>query len=172
MTKILISPDWKTVRKGEYIPVDLENQELQIKTSSNLGIDHLILIAFFSTSSSSDDYGHGNFFIYFKEKMKYHVGWCSPDHAKESFDKTPTITTPTIWRITEEQDTKLLVWCNDELVLEYTFSDSSRPEYCVRAYKKDTTRIQFHRRDSASEQYRVVEGKPLIYSTELIRLHK
>jgi hypothetical protein len=150
-------PGWEAVSKEKFIPVDLEIKEIQIRTISKINSGHKIDLRFFTSDS-----GNGNIFIYFQEPMMYHLGWCTKDFSKDRFDRAPTITKQTIWRIMKDQKTKLLIWCNDVLVLTYTFKDSLRTSDCVRTYGQDTTRMKFTNADTASKEYRILEGMPSI----------
>ena len=155
------SPGWKIVIRKKYIPVNLEDQELQIKTSSSLDSNKAIMVRLYT----SIDSGAGNIWIYFRTKMEYHLGYCTENGDFDTFNIAPNIKTPTIWRITKDEDTKLLIWCNDELVLSYTFKSSSKSG-CVGRYALDAARVQFNEGlDTASDLYRIVSASGQILNS-------
>ena len=140
----------QTAIRAEAISVNLYHRELQVMTNSALGSGDMIYIHL-STSTNN----LGNIQIFFKDKMTYHIGWCTKRYDNE-FDKPPTLTTPTIWRIALDRGSRILIWCNDELVLTYTFDSSSREE-CNGRYTPDVVKIRFTQRDTASFLYKIVE---------------
>ena len=139
------------VVKGEPFSVNLEQQELQVMTDSVLGTEDKIFLNFLYPSNNKY---FGDIQIMFV-KMTYHIGWCSNGYDNE-FDRPPTLTTPTIWRIALDRGSRILIWCNDELVLTYTFDSSSREE-CNGRYTPDVVKIRFTQRDTASFLYKIVE---------------
>ena len=108
---------------GETIPVngDMAKKELQIETESKLGSEDLVYIRLTSGTSL-----YGNIQIFFRAKMEYHIGFCTPGY-ENAFDREPTITVPSIWRIRVISKTSVQVWCNDELVLTYLFKNAGNP---------------------------------------------
>ena len=99
------------VSKDEYISIDLENEELQIKTDSTLGSSELMDLKVFDPSSDTNIAG---FYIRFDATMKYHVGKCTQDSSKVDFgsdqsSKIPTTEKEKIWRITKRVGS-LRIW--------------------------------------------------------------
>ena len=126
----------------------LHGEELQIETSASLGSNDKISIQLFDYSSSM-----GYIQIQFADKMVYYIEGCTVGNDNE-FDKTPTISTDTttIWKITKDGGTRILIWCNDQLVLTYLFGDS-----CPGKYSADVPAISFRNDDTASKRYKVVD---------------
>ena len=137
---------------NEFFSVDLENEELQFKTKSSLGSQHVAIVMFFT--SLTDTAFVGNFRIRFSDPMVYIVGSCSKNSQGDIFDKPPAITTTTIWRIAKDKNTGLLVWCNDQLVLTYLF-ETAYQSGCAERYAQDVEKIKFRNDDTASDSYRV-----------------
>ena len=99
------------VSNGEYISIDLEDEELQIRTDSTLGSSVMMNIKVFDSSSDTNIAG---LMIYFEATMKYHVGKCSQDISKAEFgsdesSRIPTTEKEKIWRITEKVGS-LRIW--------------------------------------------------------------
>ena len=97
--------------KDEFVQVDLENEELQIKTDSDLGSGHKMVIMIYD---SSTDTNIAAFTVTFDAKISYHVGKCTKESANDEFGKGSSPNVPTtdkdkIWRITETAGS-LRVW--------------------------------------------------------------
>ena len=106
----IFSPGWLTVTKDEYIPVDLETQELQITTDSALGSGNEIKLLIYDSSTPNI----AGFFIQFEAALTYHVGKCTEDGTNDKFGEGASQSVPTedkekIWRITETAGS-LRVW--------------------------------------------------------------
>ena len=134
--------------------MDLETQVLQILTNSELNSEDKTHIRLFSSQSNTALAGIQ---ILFKSEMTYYIGSCT--EGSDKFDKTPTITTPTTWKITKDKGTSILIWCNDKLVLTYKFESSPRSG-CVGRYNQDVTKFRFSDEDSASNFYRIEIMEP------------
>jgi hypothetical protein len=132
--------------------IDLQYQELKIKTESRLGSGDMMRINLYTETGEYI----GNVQIMFDDQMKYHIGWCSVTYSNR-FDKTPSVTNPSTWRIKKDGSSNLRIWCNDELVLTYTFASSSRST-CVSRYSKDVGKIVWGSQDTASKLYKPVKG--------------
>ena len=91
--------------------------------------------------------------------MTYYIASCT-EGSDNKFDKTPTITMPTTWKITKDKGTSILIWCNEELVLTYKFGSAPRSE-CVGRYNQDVAKFNFARNeDSASNFYQIENMTP------------
>ena len=102
---------WAVVSRDEYISIDLEKEELHIKTDSTLGSSELLDLKVFDPSSDTNIAG---LYINFGATMKYHVGKCTEDSSKVDFgsdqsSKIPTSEKEKIWRITERVGS-LRIW--------------------------------------------------------------
>ena len=101
------------VTKDEYISLDLENEELQIKTDSILGSGDTLTFKIYDATSDTNIAAMN---IYFDDAIKYHVGKCTKttDDSKDDFGSVQSARVPTtdkekIWRITETGGS-LRVW--------------------------------------------------------------
>ena len=118
----------------------------------------------FYKMSSDDNFSDiqikfGNSFI------SYHVGRCYTSEKFLRFDKDPPPTASKTWRIFQEEG-RLKIWCNDELVLNYEFPDTG----CKAKYSQGVARVKFREgtvhnafgifgnQDTASEKYRIQKG--------------
>ena len=104
---------WLAVTKDEYISLDLENEELQIKTDSILGSGDTLTFKIYDATS---DTNIAALMIYFDDAMKYHVGKCTADSggSKDDFGsgqsaRVPTTDKDKTWKITETGGS-LRVW--------------------------------------------------------------
>ena len=139
-----------------FIPLDSENQVLRILTNSQIGSGGKI---YFNLYTSQSDKVFGNVQIMYQNdnEMTYHIGWCTEGYDNK-FDKTPTITTPTTWKITKDKGNSILIWCNEELVLTYKFESSPR-NGCVKRYEDNIARIKFIKTASVSDLYEILPSK-------------
>ena len=96
----------------------------------------------------------------------YHVGHCTPDKFFQ-FDKDLPLTDSKTWTIFQEEG-RLKIWCNDELVLNYEFPDTG----CKAKYSHGVAWVKFREEtfhllgiwgnhDTASENYRIQKGESL-----------
>jgi hypothetical protein len=149
--------DWVDVVKETDIPIDLQHQELNIETESLLGSGDMIRVDMFTESGEYIS----NVQIMFNDQMEYHVGWCSVTHDNR-FDRTPSVTNPSTWKIEKNGAYNLRIWCNDVLVLTYTFASSSRST-CVPKFSKDVGMVSFRgSEDTSSKRYKPVIGMYVI----------
>ena len=161
---ILNFSEWTEVERSTFINLDLETQELQIKTDSELDTNEIITVDLYA-GTSYESY----FSIEFKETVKFAIGYCSIANqyvaADEwlDFDSEPTSEINKIWRITEKSDhSELYIYCNDELVLTYVYADSPHENCVDYTGQPDITAIKFYYKadnlftDTASDFYRVV----------------
>ena len=141
------------------IPVNggMAKKELQIKTESKLGSDHYLYVKLTSDSL------HGSVQIYFRAKMEYAIGFCT-NSWDNAFDREPTITVPSIWRIRIISRTSVQVWCNDVLVLTYLFKNADSSQ-CVSKNPPTITGFMFHKLPAvdniqfmAAKSYKIVES--------------
>ena len=148
---------WKDVQKGELISVDLEHEELQIRTNSSLGSNETVNV-FFYTETGEENFGDIKFLENF---VGYHLGYCSSEYTR--FDKEPPSSNEKVWRLFKDSSRAVKVWCNDVLVLHLLFARES----CEGTYENNVARVEFKLRnnkndnspwrvpDTASRSYRV-----------------
>ena len=150
------------MERSTFINLDLETQELQIKTDSGLDTNEIITVDLYA-GTSYESY----FSIAFEETVKFAIAYCSiaKQHVNEflDFDSEPTSEINKIWRITEKSDhSELYIYCNDELVLTYVYADSPHENCVDYTGQPDITAIKFYYQadnglsDTASDFYRVV----------------
>ena len=157
---------------NQIVNLDLETQELQIKTDSALYSYEKITIILYAGDNIST-----YLIIAFMETIKYLIGLCMiADGAYiygfhfEDFDSTPTSEINKIWRVTEKSDhSELYIYCNDKLVLTYVYARGLHQPSCVDDVgASDISAIQLWTMegngfsDTASDFYRVV-GNNLSY---------
>lgn len=151
---------WETVIVGENgsekrLPLQLEEQFLQVQSDSVLGSQQSIRIKLESSDPSSDRNNAGNIWIHYNHKMQYHVGYCS-EETYSDFNITPILTPTTTWTIKEIRSEQLLVWCNKQLVLTYTIQNTQTKGECTTMYHRDVAKFFFKSDDNASKLYRVI----------------
>ena len=141
--------------------MDLKREELQIRTESALGSEKMVNIFV----HDADQNHFSDIQIMFGESfIGYHVGHCTPDQFFQ-FDKDPPPTASKTWTIFQEEG-RLKIWCNDELVLNYEFPDTG----CKAKYSNGVAWVKFRERtfhllgiwgnhDTASENYRIAKGE-------------
>ena len=154
---------------NQFIDLDLEGKELQIKTDSALNSNHLSSVLLFDSAGTMI----GAFVLKFGVTLQFSLGYCtdsSPNPVYSNFDSTPTTETEKTWRISEKADqTTLYVYCNDELVLTYVYANSPNQASCNTFGNADISKIKFYelsgspQTDTASDSYRIV-GKKFWFS--------
>ena len=134
---------------------DMAKKELQIKTESKLGSDDYLYVKLTSDTSL-----FGSVQIYFRAKMEYAIGSCTNSWDK-AFDREPTITVPSLWRMRIISRTSVQVWCNDVLVLTYLFKNADN-SVCVSSNPQTITGFMFFKLSStenlAAKLYKIVES--------------
>ena len=160
---ILHFSEWTEVERNTFVNLDLETQELQIKSDSKLDTNEIITVDLYAGTSYESFFSIG-----FKETVKFAIGYCSIAQQRVyewlDFEIEPTSEINKIWRIKEKSDhSELYIYCNDVLVLTYVYADSPHQPGCVdNTGKPDVTAIQFYVEtdgslsDTASDFYRVV----------------
>ena len=149
---------WISVTNEIDIDWDLENNPLEIKTNSSLGIDkHLVL----NFHTDLDFFYAGGFYVKFTSTPQYQLPLCTP---WTNFPITLPAATDKIWRVTVDRSAgiRVLIHCNGEPLLNVLLSDQicALNSFGWRAYwNRDATKIYFNRRDTASHYYRSYTGK-------------
>ena len=158
--------DWIAVDRTKHVQYDLENKPLLIKTNSALGSGKRVVVVFYN----SVGYGAGGVNFNFLSPPKYHLRDC---------DGTPENLFPTelpsdvnkVWRVTliktsvsgdaDRLTVRLLVHCNDKLVLDFMVSETTCIETRPHWWERDVTQIWFADSDSASTYYSTFTGLSL-----------
>ena len=134
---------------------NLQENQLQIKTSSAEGSTKHMSMYFLSNSSTERYSLIGMLYIWFKIPISYHLTNCNKVYA--SFPREPPNETTKVWGI-GKTETGLKIECNGVTVLHYNTSSCEDSERWGREIKN----IKFLKSDSASEQYRLVQGKCIL----------
>ena len=117
--------------------MNLKREEFHIRTESVMGSKKMLNI--FVHDANQNHFS--DIQIMFGESfIGYHVGYCTPNEFLR-FDKDPPLTASKTWRIFQEEG-GLKIWCNDELVLNYKFSDSDRDD-CKERFSDGVARVKF-----------------------------
>ena len=146
---------WRPREKtsGNFIDLNLETQELQIKTGSDTEGDMIHIQLY----GGSNDLEMGEIKIMLGASPKYHIKHCVEGAEGETFDKTPTTGSEKTWRITEKADnSELYIYCNDEKVLTYVYADRNSDSVCSAFAVADIARFKFLGTDTATDIYRVI----------------
>ena len=147
---ITTSDDWAEVQGDVYIPLDLENTPLEIKTDSKLGSGDDVYVSFHTTRGERA----GGLEISFYS-TRYWLDYCNswtnfPSNLPSEVEK--------IWRITLDKTAgiRLQIHCNGVEVLNVLMSDNTCSYSDWRYYwSKDVENIYFHpSHDTASDYYR------------------
>ena len=138
---------------GLEIPHDLENKPIEVKTNTADGK----LALYFKNSIGSSA---GGFFINVKVSQ-YSLNICTSTY--KNFPLAVPSEQSKIWRIVKQRGPRLVVHCNDKLVLDFEFSGSvclDDGRWNVN-WNRDVAKIQFSKTplDTASESYRLYIGK-------------
>eukprot|EP00116_Pleurobrachia_bachei_P004063 sb/3464325/ len=146
-TVILI--EWIAVEKDVYIPWDLGETPLQIKTDYKWGSGYNNKIAVEMYDIGGSLIG-GVKVLFSVPFMKYQINSCN-DFTKLS--EQPPVEVEKIWKITKSE-TAIIITCNNVEVLNYLFADSSNTK-CVTKWGSDVVKqIKFEYTDTESDFYR------------------
>ena len=150
------SEDWTAVQRGIFIPLDLENTPLEIKTDSTLGSEDKVWVYFYTTQGEPK----GGLYIYFSSTPQYYLYACSTSYT--NFPGNLRSAVNKIWRITLDKTAgiRLQIHCNGVEVLNILMSDSTCSDsYWRYSWSRDLENIYFDSRyDTASDYYRA--GQP------------
>ena len=142
----------KDVTREVLIPWDPGSEDLIITTDSTTESQDNVNVGFYD-----EVFFAGGIYIRFLSPIQYFFSYCStswppfPTPPPEEQDKT--------WRIRYDHQA-LTVWCNDVKVLDVTPSDDVCSNSVWRTFwERETTKIQFHSDDTASDQYCTVQCK-------------
>ena len=148
--------------RDQFIDLDLEGKELQIKTDSALNSNELVTVDLYDSSEVLK----GSLTIKFGVTLQFSLAYCtstSTSPTYNSFGSTPTTEAEKTWRITEKADqSTLYIYCNDELVLTYVYANSGNAASCTNYGNADISKIKFYElsgnsiSDTASDSYRIV----------------
>lgn len=137
--------EWKPVRKSSYIPHDIENVPLYIKTNSALGSAHYVWVQFFTQQKVYA----GGFTLKLTNPAQFWVDCRSytpfPVTLPEQQDK--------VWKISKTAGPGIVITVNDKEVLNTPISRSRCYLTDVGHWSKDVAMIYFHNYDTASDFY-------------------
>ena len=136
--------------KDRFIDVDVVYKALEFKTDAAIGSNKKTIIDLFTDNDYDDQ---GQLQLLFGDKITFYLKSCTSDNASEpglDLDRTPGgAGSAKFWRVVMDVEVFKL-WCNDELVATYRFSDSG----CRSLYAgKDFSRIKFRTEDTATISY-------------------
>ena len=121
------SDDWTAVQREVYVPLDLENTPLEIKTDSTLGSKDRVWL-WFCTTQREDV---GGVEIYFYSTPQYKLYYCTyrnnfPSNLPSEVDK--------IWRITFDKTAgiRFKIHCNGVEVVNFLLPDNT----CGDSYRR------------------------------------
>ena len=141
-------PAWITVERDVIINHDLENSPLYIKTDmSTIGSDEVVWLRF-TTAEGAEA---GGILIHFKSSPQYTLSYC-----KASVPVELPIAVKKFWRITKiktSSDIKLIIHCNEVLVINEMFPDCEDDTWELYWINRDAGNMQFHSHDTASDFY-------------------
>eukprot|EP00116_Pleurobrachia_bachei_P002407 sb/3462669/ len=149
--------EWTAVKRNAYIPWDLEETPLHIKTNSTLGSNERINVVMYDKDSSFISFVK----LYFSSPMQYYIYYCTGTGGYSSYRDLPVqppVEADKIWMITKTETT-LIITCNNVEVLNYLFANSSDSR-CVLGLGGDVVEeIRFYDNeyndpDTASDFYR------------------
>ena len=115
----IFSENWIPVTHNELLSFDLENEMLQIKTNTEQGSDERVKVRLYSASTTNYEDDSSSFLtimIKFQDPIKYSIRPCNA--TSQAFLSLPEGREKT-WGIQKTGD-NILVFCNGELVLEYS----------------------------------------------------
>ena len=145
------SDDWTAVQRDVFLPLDLENTPLEIKTNSTLGSEDRVWVYFSTTQRQFA----GAVRIFFSSTPQYRLYYCStfwtnfPSNLPSEVDK--------IWRITLDKTAgiRLKIHCNGVEVVNILISDNTCRDSLWRDYWSGHVEyIYFSPSDTASDYYR------------------
>ena len=159
---------WIPVTRGLLFDHDLDNVSLEIKTNSTSGTDELMWLIFRNAHSESA----GGFGIKFSSTPKYYLPQCTTS-SWINFPTTLPTATYKIWRITLDRRAgiRVLVRCNEELVLNVMLSDQVCTNYrstWSSYWSRIVTKIYFYKQDNASDYYKLDQGNLCIIRCQTI----
>ena len=147
--------DWKPVPLDVETVANLQENKLQIKTNSARGSTKLISLYLYRDTGSEGFVSSDLLWIWFKIPISYYMTNCNKMY--DPFPREPPNETTKVWGI-GKTETGLKIDCNGVTVLHYKTSSCEDSERWGLEIKK----IQFLASDSASEQYRLVQGKCIL----------
>ena len=168
----LNTSDWKDVERHQFIPYDLEEYPIQIKTDSETGSGDIIcLVVYNKEATDISQYNDiGWITILFSNPMKYLVGLCSETgyKANKEFQNPSPEEKNKIWTISKTS-THLVIQVNGVEVLNFEFATAPLLS-CATQWGQDVTKIVFWSSDNsdddtASDEYRklrTINGKCMV----------
>ena len=139
--------EWKNITKGQKIPVDLQKQQLLIKTKSAVGSRDDIFIFFYDGSGLA-----GGLTVYFSSPIKYWLSYCNSSFY--NFPVAPPIAVEDTWAFSRTK-TGIKIECNGKIVLETDVSPSNCDDSNSDFWSREVKKVEFSDSDSASLQYRL-----------------
>ena len=131
------------MKKGVEIDADLQQNELQVKTSAEVASNKGILIYFYGNG-----WLRGGVTVRFNSPMTYWISYCKGEYF--TFPTAPPTDQNKVWSILRTK-TGLRVKCNGMVVLEYDTSVCDQNKW-----GREIKKIEFDSSDTASQEYRIV----------------
>ena len=159
------------VTKDQFISADLDASDLIVTTDSVLGSNDMISVMIYDATS---DTSIAAIRVKFETShVTYHVGKCTATGTFDQFTTTPPSDVKKTWKFVKKTDT-LEIYCNDQKVLDYTYSSASQGG-CATQWGLKAARIKFMssgEADTASDKY-AIEPKTTIgkYSEVVVQCH-
>ena len=143
----------------------MEHVSVEIKTSSTSGSDEYLWLIFRNAQNENA----GGFAMKFSIIPQFLLPWCQ---YWTNLSTLPTATDK-IWRITLDRRAgiRLLVRCNEELVLNVMLSDQVCTNYrstWSSYWSRIVTKIYFYKHDNASDYYKLNQGNLCIIRCQTI----
>ena len=156
-----------TVTKNQFINADLESSDLIVTTDSIVGSNDLISVMIYDATSDTDI---AAIRVKFEtSKVTYHIGKCTASNAYDQFTTQPPSDVKKTWRFVKKTDT-LEVYCNEQKVLDYTYSSSAQGG-CATQWGLKAARIKFissGNADTASDKYAIEPKTTIGKSSEVV----
>lgn len=140
--------EWKNITKGQKIPVDLQKQQLLVKTNSTVGSTDRITIFFYESEYRQA----GGVSVSFYSPIEYWIFYCNASFYK--FPVTPLIAAEDTWAFSRTK-TGIKIECNGKIVLETDVSPSNCDDSNSDLWSREVKKVEFYDSDSASLQYRL-----------------
>jgi len=145
---------WSLITHDEKVNFDLESKPLIVKTNKALGAGGVINLYFWKNEGSYDALA-GGLSIKLEKIPVYWISYCSEEY-RDLLNTIPDVT-ERVWKIalTRSAGTRIVVHCNDVLVVDVVLSDSTCEDDTYKKYYSvvGIDRVEFDEHDTASVSY-------------------